>query len=132
VKKKEQTDHKLEVVTVRLLREGKNYHIHDTVVPPILFKYKESPHTKRQFSTGCYHIVFFTDIFSTAGRKKNQTYIIKNTCTNKSRTSLPTFFFLCNSWAFISFNYIHTFVHWCNTISSSFGMIVSSRGSCIR
>ena len=33
--------------------------------------------------------------------------------------------------SFISFNCIHTFVHWCNTIFSCFGMIVSSRGSCI-
>jgi hypothetical protein len=65
VKKKQQTDHKLSSdsgVHCWWHHEGKNNHNHEFVGPPKLFN-KIGHHIQTKLSSGCYNIVFFTDIF---------------------------------------------------------------------
>ena len=83
VVKKEQTDHKMKVVTVGYSSGGliKEEIITFTIMWDLPnYSRSISHHTQRQFSTGFYHIVFFTNIFQLMVEQTNiyyQKYLYK-------------------------------------------------------
>ena len=85
---KEKTEHKLQVVNLGyttgcIMKE-------ELITFTILYglpndSIRVSHHTHREFCTGCYHIVLFTDVFHLL---VEQTCIIKNTFPNKPPLAL--------------------------------------------
>ena len=112
--KKEQTDRKLEVVTVKYYS---GCLVKEKVLAFTILWYLpfcssiRSHHTQKDSSPLAVIILCFLQIFFNCWSKKKQTYIIKNTSTNKSRTSLPTFFFcVIHGLLFPITIYIHLYI----------------------